>query len=96
MFFSEALGYWVVSRYDDIKAIFRDPITFSPAIVLEKITPPSPEAVEVLRPFRGHDEPVGVDPEADRPVGEGCEGTVAPVAPRKPEARHACHGYARS
>lgn len=49
VFFSEPLGYWVVSRYDDIKAIFRDPILFSPANVLEKITPPSPEAVEVLR-----------------------------------------------
>lgn len=49
VFFSESLGYWVVSRYDDIKSIFRDPITFSPAIALEKITPPTPEAVEVLR-----------------------------------------------
>lgn len=48
VFYSEPLGYWVVSRYDDIKAIFRDPILFSPANVLEKITPPSPEAVEVL------------------------------------------------
>ncbi|WP_299362973.1 cytochrome P450/oxidoreductase [uncultured Paracoccus sp.] len=48
VFFSETLGYWVVSRYDDIKAIFRDPITFSPAVALEKITPPTPEAVAVL------------------------------------------------
>ena len=33
------LGYWVVTRYDDIKAIFRDNITFSPSIASEKITP---------------------------------------------------------
>ncbi len=49
VFFSEPLGYWVVSRYDDIKAIFRDNITFSPAIALEKITPPTPEALAVLK-----------------------------------------------
>lgn len=51
MFYSEVLGYWVVSRYDDIKAIFRDNITFSPAIALEKITPPTPESLEVLKSY---------------------------------------------
>ena len=49
VFYSEALGYWVVSRYDDIKAVFRDNITFSPANALEKITPATPEAMEVLK-----------------------------------------------
>ena len=48
VFFSPKLGYWVVSRYDDIKAVFRDNILFSPRNVLEKITPASPEAMEVL------------------------------------------------
>jgi cytochrome P450 len=43
VFFSEVLDYWVVSRYDDVRAIFRDPVTFSPAIALEKITPPTEE-----------------------------------------------------
>ena len=51
VFYSEVLGYWVVSRYDDIKAIFRDPITFSPRIALEKITPPTEEALEILRGY---------------------------------------------
>lgn len=49
VFYSEVLGYWVVSRYDDIMAIFRDPITFSPRIALEKMTPPTEEALEILR-----------------------------------------------
>lgn len=49
VFYSEAMGYWVVSRYDDIKAVFRDNITFSPANALEKITPATPEALEVLK-----------------------------------------------
>ncbi len=51
VFFSEVLNYWVVSRYDDIKAIFRDNITFSPAIALEKITPPTEESLAVLKRY---------------------------------------------
>src|ERR1700733_6623653 len=48
VFFCPKLGYWVVSRYADIKEIFRDNQTFSPSIALEKITPASPQAQEVL------------------------------------------------
>ena len=29
VFYSDELGYWVVSRYDDIQQIFKDPATFS-------------------------------------------------------------------
>lgn len=48
VFFSPKLNYWVVTRYEDIKPIFRDNITFSPSIALEKITPSSQEVTEVL------------------------------------------------
>ena len=51
VFFSPKLGYWVVTRYDDIKQIFRDNITFSPSIALEKITPTGPEANAVLASY---------------------------------------------
>ncbi len=51
VFFSPKLGYWVVSRYDDIKAVFRDNILFSPRFALEKITPATPEAIEVLKGY---------------------------------------------
>ncbi|MEQ5843644.1 cytochrome P450/oxidoreductase [Paraburkholderia acidicola] len=51
VFYSPKLGYWVVTRFDDIKAIFRDNITFSPSIALEKITPTGPEANEVLASY---------------------------------------------
>ena len=51
VFFSPELGYWVVTRYDDIKAIFRDHASFSPANALEKITPPSPAVLEVLASY---------------------------------------------
>ncbi|SAI34530.1 oxidoreductase [Bordetella ansorpii] len=51
VFYSPKLGYWVVTRYDDIKAIFRDNLTFSPSIALEKITPTGPEANAVLATY---------------------------------------------
>ncbi len=51
VFYSPRLGYWIVSRYDDVKAIFRDNILFSPCIALEKITPAPPEAMEVLKSY---------------------------------------------
>ncbi|MDM0019538.1 cytochrome P450/oxidoreductase [Variovorax saccharolyticus] len=51
IFWSPKLGYWVVTRYEDIKAIFRDNITFSPSIALEKITPTGEEANAVLASY---------------------------------------------
>ena len=51
VFWSPQLGYWVVTRYDDIKAIFRDNLAFSPAVALEKITPTSDEADAVLASY---------------------------------------------
>ncbi|HEX5510819.1 MAG TPA: cytochrome P450, partial [Actinomycetales bacterium] len=51
VFYSPKLGYWVVTRYDDVKAIFRDNRTYSPSIALEKITPVSDEATEVLKSY---------------------------------------------
>ena len=51
VFYSPELGYWVVTRYDDVKAVFRDNLTFSPAIALEKITPAPPEAMEILKRY---------------------------------------------
>ncbi len=38
VFYSPELGYWVVTRYEDVKSVFRDNILFSPSIALEKIT----------------------------------------------------------
>jgi len=51
VFWSPQLGYWVVTRYDDIKAVFRDHLTFSPSVALEKITPTGPEANAVLAQY---------------------------------------------
>jgi cytochrome P450 len=51
VFYSPVLDYWVVTRYDDIKAIFKDTETFSAAITLEQVTPISDESIEVLDQF---------------------------------------------
>jgi cytochrome P450/ferredoxin-NADP reductase len=48
VFYNAEIGYWVVSCYDDVKAVFRDNVTFSPSIALEKMTPSSDEAMAVL------------------------------------------------
>lgn len=51
VFWSPQLGYWVVTRYDDVKAVFRDNILFSPAVALEKITPATPEVMAILKRY---------------------------------------------
>jgi cytochrome P450 len=69
VFYSPKMGYWVVVRYDDVKAVFRDNVTFSPSIVLEKITPSSSGAAAVLarynyamdRTLVNEDEPVHME-----------------------------------
>ncbi|MGP6174042.1 cytochrome P450/oxidoreductase [Corynebacterium sp. A21] len=48
IFFHEKLGYWVVTRYADVQEVFRDNITFSPSVALEKITPLTEEAKQIL------------------------------------------------
>lgn len=51
VFYSPKLDYWVVTRYQAIKDIFRDPITFSPSNVLEPVGEPSPEAADILKQY---------------------------------------------
>lgn len=51
VFYSPKLGYWIVTRYDDVKSVFRDNITFSPSIALERLTPMCDEALEILKSY---------------------------------------------
>ena len=48
VFYSPLLDYWVVTRYEDIQEIFKNPNTFSAAITLEQVTPISEDAIEIL------------------------------------------------
>lgn len=51
VFYSPKLGYWVVSRYEEVKKVFRDNHTFSPSIALEKLTPAPTEAIKILESY---------------------------------------------
>ena len=86
VFWSPQLGYWIVTRYEDVKAVFRDNILFSPSVALEKITPASPEVLQILqgygfamnRTMVNEDEP---DHMARRRLLSGDEGEGWAIAP---------------
>lgn len=69
VFYSDKMGHWIVSRYEDVKAIFRDNRIYSPANALEKVTPFAQEAQDVLmghgyamdRTLVNEDEPAHMD-----------------------------------
>src|SRR5919206_4022920 len=48
VFFSEELGFWVITRHDDIRAIFKDPATFSSEITQAPYKERPPEVQKVL------------------------------------------------
>ena len=48
VFFSEELGFWVVTRHDDIRAIFKEPATFSSEITQAPYKERPPEVQRVL------------------------------------------------
>jgi hypothetical protein len=49
VFYSPEIDYWVVTRYEDIKAIFADPKTFSAGNAQTPIKPLAPEVIGVLQ-----------------------------------------------
>lgn len=51
IFFDDKLGYWVVTRYEDVQQVFRDNITYSPSNALEKITPLTEDAQKILQSY---------------------------------------------
>lgn len=49
VFYSPELDYWVVTRYDDIRQVFRDHDTFSARIALSPVHPFSEDVVNLLK-----------------------------------------------
>ncbi|MEP5178647.1 MAG: cytochrome P450 [Rhizobiaceae bacterium] len=47
VFYHPDTDHWVVTRYDDIKRVFQDPETYSPALARHPVTPLCPAAAEV-------------------------------------------------
>jgi cytochrome P450 len=66
VFYAPSIGYYVVSRYDDVEAIFLDPETFSAAPAQIPLVELVPEATKIL--FEGGHRPqpsmVSLDPPA--------------------------------
>ena len=48
VFYSPRLDYWVITRYEDVKTVFKNPDTYSAAITLEQVSPIGEEAIEIL------------------------------------------------
>jgi cytochrome P450 len=48
VFFAPSIGYYVVTRYADIEAVFRDPATYSAAVAQAPLAPIIPEAQRIL------------------------------------------------
>jgi len=66
VFYSSELDYWVITRYEDIKAIFADPKTFSASIAQTPIKPLAPQVVQMLQAGGFRAKPVMSN--ADPPV----------------------------
>jgi cytochrome P450 len=49
LFFAPAIGYYVLTRYDDIATVFRDPVSYSAAIAQAPLGPITEQAQQILR-----------------------------------------------
>lgn len=49
VFYAPKIDFWVISRYEDVQRIVKDPKTFSNARVQEPLYPLTPEALEKLK-----------------------------------------------
>jgi hypothetical protein len=49
VFYAPVIDHWVISRYEDVKAVLLDPGSFSAANTIAPITPLSEEAATILR-----------------------------------------------
>jgi cytochrome P450 len=77
VFHDDETGYWVVTRHDDVKKVFSDSASFSAAVTLAPVTPPSQEAGEILGKYGFGPTPVLVD--SDQPVHRKIRRLNAPV-----------------
>jgi cytochrome P450 len=48
VFFAPSIGYYVVTRYEDIEEVFKDPATYSAAAAQLPLVPLAPEAQQIL------------------------------------------------
>jgi cytochrome P450 len=66
LFYAPSIGYYVVTRYADIEAVFLDPETYSAAAAQLPLVPPVPAAAQILSAGGTSAQPsmVSLDPPA--------------------------------
>src|ERR1039457_4593753 len=57
VFFAPSIGYYVITRYADIEAVFRDPAAYSAAVAQAPLVPLVAEAQRILLAGGGHAPP---------------------------------------
>src|SRR5260370_7928715 len=69
VFYSPSIGYFVVTRYADIEAVFLDHETYSAAAAQLPLVPVTPEPAQILRPAAPAPQPSmdSLDPPAPHP-----------------------------
>jgi cytochrome P450 len=77
IFLDPETGYWVVTRYEDVKRVFSESKSFSAAVTLAPVMPPSAEAGETLQKYAFAPSPVLID--SDQPVHRTIRRLNAPV-----------------
>ena len=97
VFYSAELDYWVVTRYEDIKAIFADPATFSASIAQTPVKPLAPEVLRLLQGggFRAKPTMSNADPPAHTRVRKFAWQAFTPkrVAELEPDMRRLVTRY---
>ncbi len=91
VFYSPQIDYWVVTRYEDIKAIFSDPQTFSAGNAQTPIRPLAPQVTKMLRDGGLKTKPVmsNCDPPEHTRIRKHTWGAFTPkrVAQLEPQIR---------
>lgn len=77
VFLDKETGYWVVTRYEDVKRVFSETASFSASITLAPVTAPSRQAGEILGSHQFAPTPVLID--SDQPVHRKIRRLNAPV-----------------
>jgi len=97
VFYSPELDYWVITRYEDIKAIFADPATFSATIAQTPVKPLAPDVLQMLQGggFRARPTMSNADPPAHTRVRKFAWQAFTPkrVAELEPDIRRLVTRY---
>ena len=86
VYFSEAHSVYVITRYDDVDAVFSQPEVFSSSVVLSPVTPVSAKAQEILASVDYHRPPnlISADPPGHTKIRRFVQHAMSPRAAAGP------------